>query len=420
LPEGILRIGSRPGVDLFIADPTVSGEHCEVEHRAGRVVVRDLGSKNGVWVQGVRVPEGELSVGQSMRLGRVVLTLVDGPADPKRAATEVLPGVVGRSAVMQRLAQRTRRLARSELSVLITGETGAGKELIARCLHELGDRREGPFVAVNCGALPDTLVEAELFGHRRGAFTGAMEQRTGLIEAAAGGTLFLDEIGELPLAQQPKLLRVLETRRVRRLGGERDRELDLRFVAATHASLEARVREGRFRQDLFYRISEASVRVPSLAERRSDIALLAAHFGAELAADPAGPPPPSLGALVLSELERRSYAGNVRELRSLIRRAAVLGWPEVLQTPSPFPHADRPEGSGQPSAASEPRPTYCEPLPNLQRKMILNAYEQAGGNKAEAARLLGMAKSTYADRLRRIEAQERRRARAGRAPDRGG
>jgi DNA-binding NtrC family response regulator len=312
--------------------------------------------------------------------------------------------MVGASPIMRQLACKVRQLAQSRLTVLIHGETGAGKELVARALHALSPRRRGPFRALNCGAIPQNLLEAELFGHERGAFTGAMEARQGLFALAHGGTLLLDEIGELPLAQQPKLLRVLETRRVRQVGGRTHREVDVRVLAATHADLAQRVAAERFRKDLFYRISEADVRVPSLSERLEDIPLLVAHF---LSSISMSVPPPS--SQVQAHLKRLPWPGNVRELRALVQRAAVLGWdearrglPNVVGTgigPAPGPALSVLSAAAM---AAEAPPPYPLPIEQLKDQAILETLQRTGGNKAQAARLLGMPKSTFNDRLRKI------------------
>ncbi len=408
VPPGITRVGAQAEADLVIAHPTVSRMHCEIHNAAGRITVRDVGSKNGVWIQGVRVPEGEVTVGQVLRLGQVELLLLDGPEEPSPVGGEVLPGIVGTSPLMRQLGRQVHRLAGTDLGILITGETGSGKELVARALHELGRRRSGPFVPLNCSALPADLMEAELFGHERGAFTGAAVARGGLLEAAAGGTLFLDEIAELPLSQQPKLLRVLETRQVRRLGSQQGRFVDVRLVAATHADLEAEAVTGHFRPDLLYRIREATVRIPSLRERREDIPLLVQHFVQEVRRDPSLPEPQPADPEWVARLARLAFPGNVRELRSLVRRAAVLGWTDVLPAsvkggtgaadgaPKPLHAAPLVEG------VAEPRASYEVALPDLERRLILDAFERADGNKSRAARLLGMPKSTYSDRLKRI------------------
>jgi len=403
LEGACVRIGTSADCELRLGDPAVSRIHCEVRHRGGRVLVRDLGSKNGVVLQSVRVSEGEMRVGDTLRLGETVVVLVDRDRMEPAKTGEVLPGIVGTTAVMQRMARTVRLLAPSDLNVLVTGETGTGKELVARALHRLSPRADRPFVAVNCGSIPRDLIESELFGHERGAFTGAVGSRAGLFEQAAGGTLLLDEIAELPMEQQPRLLRVLETGRVRRVGGDGSREVDVRVVAATHVALTLAVSQGRFRRDLFYRANEAEVRVPSLAERVDDILPLVDRFLAELPAGGARPDPATL-----VRLQARRYLGNVRELRSLVRRAVVLGWSELDEPTFTEPDAGvarrgwRAPPPARGLAAAEPSPAYPGTFQEIQARVLEEALAQAKGNKALAARMLGMAKSTFNDRLRRL------------------
>jgi DNA-binding NtrC family response regulator len=223
---------------------------------------------------------------------------------------------------MSRLDQFVERIARGQINVLILGETGAGKEVLARTLHELSGR-PGPFVAINCGALSETLLESELFGHEKGAFTGAAQAKPGLLETAPRGTVLLDEIGDLPTGLQVKLLRVLETREVYRVGGLKPVPLDVRFLAATHRDLLTDVAEGRFRRDLYYRVNGVTLRLPPLRERRAAIPALARRFLAEAAAA-AGRPPPRLGVEAAGLLARHEWPGNVRELRAVVERAVLM------------------------------------------------------------------------------------------------
>jgi len=395
-----VRIGASADCELQLLDPAVSRIHCEVRHRAGRVKVRDLGSKNGVLLQSVRVAEGEMRVGDTLRLGETVVVLVDSDHTEPSRDGEVLPGMVGTTQVMQRVGRTVRLLAPSDLNVLVTGETGTGKELVARALHRLSPRALNPFETLNCGAIPRDLIESELFGHERGAFTGAVEVRRGIFERADRGTLLLDEIGELPLEQQPRLLRVLETGRVRRVGGQESRQVDVRVVAATHVNLPQAVSQRRFRRDLLYRVNEAEVRLPSLAERVGDVLPLVERFLAELPAGGARPSPATL-----LRLQARRYLGNVRELRSLVRRAVVLGWSEVEEPAFPEPAVGTGGGArslGMGLAAGEPRPDYPRTFDEIQANVLTEALVDAEGNKALAARRLGMAKSTFNDRLRRL------------------
>jgi two-component system response regulator AtoC len=286
------------------------------------------------------------------------------------------------------------RVAPRDVAVLITGESGTGKELVARRLHARSQRPAGPFVAVNCAALPEALAESELFGHEKGAFTGADRQRHGRFEEAHGGTLFLDEIGELPAALQAKLLRVLEEHTVRRLGGAAEIPVDVRVVAATNRDLSGAPGDSGFRQDLYFRLAVVSVHLPPLRERAGDIPVLAAHLLTTLAARHRLPVP-ELDAGALTALQRYRWPGNARELRNVLERALVVrsGAPiraEDLALPSAVP-----PGGGAESAVSLDRDVR-------EREAILEALRRAGGNREEAARLLGVSVRTLYYRLRRF------------------
>ncbi|WP_374480589.1 sigma-54-dependent transcriptional regulator [Zoogloea sp.] len=288
----------------------------------------------------------------------------------------LVDGMVGHSEAMRRLSELIHRVAPTPATVLILGESGVGKEVTARALHQMSPRAERSFVPLNCAAVSAELMESELFGHVRGAFTGAREARRGLFHYANGGTLFLDEIGELPLAMQTKLLRVLEERRIRPVGSEAEVPVDVRMVAATNRDLRAEVAAGRFRQDLFYRLEVVTLAIPPLRERREDIAELAVHFNAQLASR-LGLPPLPLSQADLARLAAYAWPGNVRELRNLIERSLILG--------------------GLP-ADNNQAPGFVEPLPlslaEVEKRHILAVLDQCGGNKARAATLLGVSRKT--------------------------
>jgi DNA-binding NtrC family response regulator len=292
---------------------------------------------------------------------------------------------------MQRVYDLITRVASTELTVLVTGESGTGKELVARTLHELGPRRAGPFVAVNCGAVPANLIESELFGHERGAFTGATQQHRGMFERASGGTLFLDEIVEMPLELQPRLLRVLETGTLLRVGGEEPVPVDVRLVAATNRSPEAAVREGRLREDLYYRLHVFPVALPPLRERGGDVALIAQHVLDGLNRE-AGTSKP-LSDRARAALERHRWPGNVRELRHALQRGFVLAEDEVeLDLPIPV-------ATGAPGAAGVETVHVGLTLEEVERRLILATLEQCGGDKRKAAATLGISLKTLYNRL---------------------
>lgn len=329
---------------------------------------------------------------------------------------------LGDSEAARRLREQLERIARlggaaTPPNVLILGETGTGKGLIARAIHDSSERRDEPFVHVDCTALPADLVESELFGHRKGAFTGATEERTGLIEAAERGTVFLDEIGELPLETQSKLLAVLERRRVRRVGSSAETPVEAWFLAATNRELEHEVAEGRFRADLYYRLKVLAVESPSLRERPQDVPLLAEHF-IEATARRFGLPAPALGAEAADALQRYHWPGNVRELSHVLERAVLMGGGKLL-TPAALAadaglegSADTGNGppgggvsSGPRAGADAAAPSATQLLQGLtlaeaERLLIEQALERTGGNVSQAARELGVTRMTLRYRLK--------------------
>ncbi len=397
-----LSLGTAPDNDLVLRDRTVSAHHCRIEPLPeGRALLRDLGSRNGTWSRGLRLTVALLSPGQSVRLGRTLLRLqprrtVLGPVvaasdgrSERSAPRDHEEAPMALSEPMRRLIAEVEALAPLPWPLLLQGESGSGKERIARWLHRCSERSEGPFVAVNCGALPPSLLEGELFGHERGAFTGAESRRKGMFEQAEGGTLLLDEIGEMPLEQQARLLRVLESGRVRRLGSEREVRLDVRIVAATHRDLREAVRQGRFRADLYCRLARLLLRVPPLRERLEEVEPLAEHALGELA--------PRLGR---RELRREARArllaypwpGNVRELQNVVLTAAVLARGGDIE-PEHVRLALR-RVALQPDAPPHP--------PALARIVAL-----FGGNVSAAARALGLPRGTFREHLRRAQRLDR-------------
>ncbi|MBV9923483.1 MAG: sigma 54-interacting transcriptional regulator [Acidobacteria bacterium] len=311
--------------------------------------------------------------------------------DLLRAEASVEHGMVGESPAVKKVYQFIARVAPADTTVLVRGESGTGKELAARALHQNSPRGVRPFVAINCAALTETLLESELFGHERGAFTGALAQKKGKLEVADGGTLFLDEVGEMPHAIQAKLLRVLQEREFERVGGTRTIRVDVRVVAATNRDLEEAVRKGGFRQDLYYRLNVVSFEMPALRDRREDIPLLASYFVAKYAAKfkrrVTGLSPEARACLV-----NYDWPGNVRELENAVERAVVLGSTErVLPEDLPETVLDAaPDPSAQGPDAAQPFPRYHDALRESKRQLILRALEQSAGNFTEAARLLGV------------------------------
>jgi two-component system, NtrC family, response regulator GlrR len=317
--EGRTFVGSASSAALVVAHRSVSRLHGELAPTPGGLWVRDLGSLNGTWSGALRLREAIVPFGGRLRLGSVEVLVESSPAPlAEQWAGDGFGALRGRSRAMRELFAQLARVAASNASALVQGETGTGKELCAAALHEASPRRDGPFVVVDCGALPEALLESELFGHARGAFTGAVQARAGAFEHAAGGTLFLDEVGELPLTAQPKLLRALESKTVRRVGESAHRPVDVRIVSATHRDLLGMVACGAFREDLYFRLAVLPLRVPPLRERPDDVVELLDLFLQRPARE-------VLGSAVVDELARLPWLGNVRELRNFAERALALG-----------------------------------------------------------------------------------------------
>ncbi|MGO8994458.1 MAG: sigma 54-interacting transcriptional regulator [Polyangiaceae bacterium] len=378
-------VGSSSAADIVTADATVSGKHLALSVAPGGVLIQDLGSKNGTFVGGARVTEARGDTGTTVLLGRSTLTLRGmGPEEEADEEAEPLDGVAGGSLVMRRIAARVRRFAANALPVLVTGETGTGKELVARALHVEGPRAQAPFVALNVASLPRELVESELFGHERGAFTGAVSKRLGAFSEADRGTLFLDEIGDLPLDAQPKLLRALDGYEVRRIGATgRGRVGDVRIVAATNRLLARSVEEGVFRRDLFHRLSVFTVTLPPLRERRGDIGPIARAL---LASAPEGVNARTVTPRALARLLAHDWSGNVRELRAVLYRAS-----DHAQGARSIDLDDVEEGLR---------------LENDEARVVVRTDEARAllnehrGNVTHAARAAGMPRSTFRKRLR--------------------
>jgi DNA-binding NtrC family response regulator len=409
LPDGAcVTFGRSRACTVHVDDGRVSRQHARIERRGGEVRVTDLGSRNGTRVGGATVTAPRrLEGGELVTVGPVVavLALASRPGPPAAA-----PGHPGAEAAPQaryivadpRMAavyDSCRRVATTPISVLVVGETGAGKENIAETIHRLSPRAAQPYLRVHLAAVPETLLESELFGHERGAFTGADRRRLGCFESASGGTLFLDEIGELPAATQAKLLRVLETHRIVRLGSNQEIEADVRVVAATNRDLHAEVRAGRFREDLYYRLGAFRIDVPPLRERRLEIPLLAALFVRDMARR-MSMPPPGLSRELLAALEAHPWPGNVRELKHVIEAAFVMAAPgelDVVHLPPGF-GAALPAGRDQPAAAAV---EAAAPLSLSERNAIVAALQDCAGNQTQAARRLGISRRTLIYKMRK-------------------
>jgi DNA-binding NtrC family response regulator len=393
LDDDCFRIGSHPSNDLVIADPRVSRFHCRIERETSAWSVSDAGSLNGTHVCGIRVKQAELRMPEcTIELGNSVLRVRELPSTARAIGTrrDALGAIHGRAPVMQKLFDVIERVARTDANVLIEGESGTGKELVASEIVSRGARDSRPFVVVDCGAVSPSLIESQLFGHARGAFTGADHDRAGAFEAADGGTVFLDEIGEMPLDMQPKLLRALEAREVRRLGESKARRVDVRIIAATNRHLEREVNHRRFREDLYFRLSVVTVRVPPLRERLEDLELLTQTFLRALGATEKSY---LFTPAVMETLAEHDWPGNVRELRNYIERAIVLD--AVLPAAPEDAGADGPPSAHQEAAAPIDldvpfKDAKDRLISGFERRYLTALLAWSGGNVSRAARRAGM------------------------------
>ena len=321
-------IGRSVICDLVLSDKAVSTTHVELVAKEKGFLLRDLGSTNGTFVGDLRIQEVWVKPGTVVKLGTSHLRFepVSGSVDIEISKSERFFEIVGRSVRMREIFATLEKVAPTELTVLIRGETGTGKELVARAIHRASRRRDAPMVVQDCSAIPKDLIESTLFGHERGAFTGATDRHRGSFEQADNGTIFLDELGELDLAMQPKLLRVLENREIKRVGGDRQIPVNVRVVAATNRDLRARVNEGQFREDLFYRLSVVSIELPPLRQRPEDIPLLAQYFLDDVAERrfPGENKKFTVTPEAMARLASHPWPGNIRELKNTIERAAAL------------------------------------------------------------------------------------------------
>ena len=395
-----LSLGTADGNDLVLTDKHVSRFHVELGAAGAHVRVRDLGSTNGTTVSGVRLERGEIPLGATLELGQSRLRVTDAELASVETAAEPRFGpLLGRSAPMRRLMARLGKVAATETSVLLVGESGTGKELAAQAIHEGSARARAPFVVVDCGAIAPSLVASELFGHERGSFTGADRTSHGAFERARGGTLFIDELGELPLALQTTLLGVLERRRFRRVGGDRDLEADVRVIAATNRDLRAEVNAGTFRLDLYYRLAVVTLELPPLRERPDDLPLLLEHFLRELGAS--ADLEDVFSAEALAELERHAFPGNVRELRNVVEATLALGETPSLGAARPAAAPALPDDVTDALIDLPFRDAKRELVDAFERRYVTRWLERTQGNLAKAARDTGLDRSYLTDLVRK-------------------
>jgi len=423
-----VKIGRGHEADLQLPDPSVSRLHAKVFRVGQQYFLADLRSRNGTHADGKRITQLAMEDGRMFQVGpfrihfhRPVSGLPAGEEatappgtaysitdstdpEPVRVAkrtgaptvtAEAPFGLIGGSALVRTLVATIRRVGGSDVPVLIEGETGSGKELVARGIHDASRRRDRPFVVVNCGAISPDLIESELFGHEKGSFTGATAQRKGAFELANSGSIFLDEIGELPIALQPKLLRALEQKEVKRVGGNDLLLADVRILAATNRNLREEIARKAFREDLFFRIGAITVSIPPLRDRREDVGTIARHFLSGME-NPTSGPLPVLSPAALDLLISHDWPGNVRELRNAIQRAVVMAESGEL-TGHDFSFLRR---AAEPGTGTEPPPGLSR-WEQAERTNILGELARQAGNKTKTARELGIAKSTLFEKLKK-------------------
>jgi DNA-binding NtrC family response regulator len=404
----VCRIGTHPSNDITLEDPSVSRFHCRLVPDRDGWRVEDPGSMNGTYLQGIRIHSAVLPPDTTLTIGNSLIR-IRGEKVSEKTLVPMMPSfgaLTGTGRAMRKLFALLEKVAGSEINCFIHGESGTGKELVATEIVQRGVRADKPFIVVDCGAISPNLVESELFGHVRGAFTGADRDRVGAFEAADGGTVFLDEIGELPLEVQPKLLRALEQREIRRVGETRPRKVNVRVISATNRDLEREVNKGNFRGDLYFRIAVITVRVPPLRERTEDLPHLIRAFLAQLGASGNES---LFGAEVLAELANHEWPGNVRELRNYVERSIVLQNPRLsfvpsspTQLPPPAPGAIGLEVGVTPTGgpATEVSATVDVNVPyKVAKETLIDGFERAyvraviaacGGNMTKAARMAGI------------------------------
>jgi DNA-binding NtrC family response regulator len=392
-----IQIGALDDNDLVLEDATVSRNHCAISIRDDEYFIRDLDSTNGTFVNGVRIREAWLRPDMLIRLGTTEIRFLPYDERVRIVPTETdrFGDLWGSDRKMREIYAILEKIAPTNANVVIEGETGTGKEVVARTIHRFGTRALGPFMVFDCGAVPKDLIEAELFGHEKGSFTGAEKARPGIFELAHGGSVFLDELGELALDLQPKLLRVLEQREIRRIGSTKSLKVDVRVIAATNRNLEEEVRAGRFREDLFYRLNVVRLVLPPLRERRKDVELLAQHF---LEHRRSGREHPMyFGPSVLDHLIQYDWPGNVRELQNAIERAVSFAAGPTIGLADLPPHIVSPHPEVGQTDVSILRPELRPPtgafkdakehwLSGFEREYVTGLLRKNNGNISHAAR----------------------------------
>ncbi|HEY3448175.1 MAG TPA: sigma 54-interacting transcriptional regulator [Myxococcales bacterium] len=398
-------VGSGERASVQLDDPFVSATHARLERSEGGFKVVDLSSKNGTFVGAARVLEAIVPLGCPVRVGQTELVL----KKPEKTDTGVplFEGMVGGGDGMRKVYETIERVAPAQAAVAIFGESGSGKELVARALHQRSSRAAKPFVPVNCGALSKELVESELFGHEKGAFTGAEKMHKGAFEEADGGTLFLDEIGELPLTLQAKLLRALELGEIKRVGASRPMNVDVRIVAATNRDLRAEIRRGAFREDLYWRLCVVPIQLPPLRARRGDLALLIRHF---LKAFSPANATVALTKSAEAKLGEHSWPGNVRELKNVVHRSLLLRRAEQIDAddiqfePAPTQSVASEESGGYDPHREDPERVYIlnKSLDDLDDEIFLKTWKRLSARPAQVAKALGQSRGAIYRRMEKL------------------
>ncbi|MEK7790515.1 MAG: sigma 54-interacting transcriptional regulator [Deltaproteobacteria bacterium] len=386
LTQGMITIGSSVQNDVVIKDPYVSSTHCLIEKREGLYFLMDRKSRNGTFLNKIMIRETSLGDQATIQIGKTTLQF-RYKEKSKSGISPLFEGMVSQSILMQHVFELVEKVALSKTTVMIYGETGTGKELIAKALHGRSDRKKKPFVVVNCGAIPKELLESELFGHVKGAFTGACENRPGSFQSAEGGTLFLDEIGEFPVELQPKLLRALEQREIKSVGSEWHQKIDVRIVAATHRNLAQMVKSGHFREDLFYRLHLIPIYLPPLRDRKEDIPLLAKHFLENTDI--------SSGALKL--LLQYAWPGNIREFKNILERVKLLKNGPLIT-----------EKDIRACLRTIPV-SFSETIHEMEKNIIYEFLERNQWNRTATARALSLPKSTLLGKIRKYNLRRQKK-----------
>jgi DNA-binding NtrC family response regulator len=397
-------IGRDPSCEIVVDDPEVSAIHCEVRAEGQGVLVKDLGSRNGTFVGSVRIREAVLTASCALQVGsmRIAFEPVEKKERVDVGFDESFGPLVGASHRMRHLFRILKEIAPTDLSILVSGETGCGKELVAHAVHEKGARSKGPFVVVDCGSIPGPLAESLLFGHEKGAFTGASERRPGAFHEAHKGTIFLDELGELPVELQPKLLRALSEKQVKRVGSQHYEPVDVRVIAATRRDLGQAMNSGRFRSDLFFRIAQVRIEIPPLRERREDIAALVRSVCERIGRRERGD---DVVELVTTTLAQHDWPGNVRELVNVASVAAAL--PQGAESVAELLPLERGATSGEPVDFSTP---YGEAkraaIAAFEAKYFGELYRACGGSLNAMAKKSGMERHHIRPFLRKLGLKE--------------